>query len=362
MLPLDRFTRSRLLIVDDSADLVFILEQMLAREGYENVVATTDPTKAVDLYHAFKPDLVLVDLHMPRVNGLDVMAGLLGEVTDEFLPIVMLTGDLTPEVRIRALRSGAKDFLTKPFDESEVGLRIRNLLETRLLYQDLRFQNQILERKVAERTQDLEKAKREILERLAQAAEFRDDATGQHTQRVGLVSSYIASAMDLPQNHVDVIRDAAPLHDVGKIGVPDDILLKKGPLEPGEWEVIKRHTVTGARLLANSVSQTLKVGEKIAFSHHERWDGNGYEGLSGKQIPLCGRIVAVADAFDAMTHDRPYRAAMPAREALAEIETERNAHFDATVVDAFVAAYPDIEASLSDNVAVHAAEAASSAP
>ena len=359
MLPLDRFTRSRLLIIDDSADLVFILEQMLAREGYENVVTTTDPTKAVDLYHAFKPDLVLVDLHMPQMNGLDVMAGILTEIQDQFLPIVMLTGDLTPEVRIRALRSGAKDFLTKPFDESEVGLRIRNLLETRHLHQDLRQQNHILERKVAERTSDLERAKREILERLARAAEFRDDATGQHTKRVGLVSAHIAAALDLPQNQVDVIRDAAPLHDVGKIGVPDEILLKTGPLGPAEWEVIKRHTVTGARLLANSVSQTLKVGEKIAFSHHERWDGGGYEGMSGKQIPLCGRIVAVADAFDAMTHDRPYRSAMPAEAALEEIDSERGAHFDRAVVDAFIEAYPGIEKSLTNGISAQAAEAAS---
>ncbi|HET7482680.1 MAG TPA: HD domain-containing phosphohydrolase [Actinomycetota bacterium] len=340
-------TRSRLLLVDDSPDLIFILEQMLARHGYEHVVSTTDPSKAVDLFRAFRADLVLLDLHMPHMNGLDLIAGLLDAAGDDFLPIIMLTGDLTPEVRHRALRTGARDFITKPFDDSEVQLRIGNLLEMRHLHTDLKSQNQILERRVAERTRDLERAKKEILLRLARAAEFRDDATGRHTQRVGLVAGHIAAALEMPAKQVEIIREAAPLHDVGKIGVPDDVLLKAGPLSPSEWEVIKRHTVTGARLLANSVSQTLKVGEKIALTHHERWDGRGYEGLKGKQTPLCGRIVAVADAFDAMTHDRPYREALSRRDALTEIDACRGSHFDPEVVDAFLAAYDTIDHDLS---------------
>ncbi|MGH2808749.1 MAG: HD-GYP domain-containing protein [Actinomycetota bacterium] len=176
----------------------------------------------------------------------------------------------------------------------------------RALHEKLRRQNSILELRVDARTRELERAKLEILQRLAMAAEFRDDATGEHTQRVGRLCALMAEAMNLGAEKVRLMLDAAPLHDVGKIGVPDDILLKPGSLTPEEWAVMKRHTVTGARLLSHSVSPTLRLGERIALTHHEHWDGSGYRGLSGEDIPLSGRLVAVADAFDAMT-----RAALP---------------------------------------------------
>ncbi|MDQ3941434.1 MAG: response regulator [Actinomycetota bacterium] len=337
------FTESRILLVDDSPDLVLILQRMLEREGYTELISTSDPRQVVDLYLAFRPDLVLLDLHMPEMNGLDVMASLKEATGGEYVPVVMLTGDQSPEAKLRALGGGAKDFLTKPFDRTEVHLRIKNLLEMRHLHQELRKQNELLEQKVAARTKELERAKEEILERLALAAEFRDDATGEHTQRVGQLCADMALVLGLPKSQIELIRAAAPLHDIGKIGVPDEILLKPDKLTHEEWEIMKGHTVTGARLLSKSVSPALRLGARLAFTHHERWDGQGYEGMSGETIPLSGRLVAVADAFDAMTHDRPYRRAMHVATAIAEIDDQRNRQFDSRVVDAFLHVYDDPE-------------------
>jgi putative two-component system response regulator len=330
------FDASRILLVDDSQDLVYILERILQEEGYDDVISTTDPTTAVDLYQVTRPDLVLLDLHMPGLDGLEVLARLKETEGTDLAPVVMLTGNQSPEVKVRALRGGARDFLTKPFDASEVSLRIANLLEMRRLHVQLRRQNSILEQKVEARTRDLERAKLEILQRLALAAEFRDDATGEHTQRVGRLSALMAEAMGLPADKVKLILDAAPLHDVGKIGIPDEVLLKPDRLTAQEWSVMKQHTVTGARLLSKSVSRTLKLGETIAFTHHERWDGSGYQGLEGDAIPLAGRIVSVADAFDAMTHARPYRDPMSHDDAIEEIAGGRGVQFCPKAVDAFL--------------------------
>ena len=331
-----RFADARILLVDDSPDLVFIMERILQEEGYTDVLSTTDPTKVVDLFLTFKPDVVLLDLHMPVMNGFDVMAALKESDGDRSVPVVMLTGDASPEAKLRGLRGGARDYLTKPFDKTEVHLRIENLLEMRYMHRELARQNELLESRVAARTRELETAKLEILQRLAMAAEFRDDQTGHHTQRVGRLCALMAEALRLNDRQVELIGAAAPLHDVGKIGVPDHILLKPGSLDAHEWEIMKSHTVTGARLLSQSVSPVLQLGEKIALTHHERWDGTGYQGLAGTDIPLSGRIVAVADAFDAMTHDRPYRAAVSADEAAEEIVKCSETHFCPMAVGAFL--------------------------
>ena len=330
------FGSARILLVDDSPDLVFIMERILEEEGYGHVISTTDPRRVVDLYLAGNPDLILLDLHMPEMNGFDVMAALKDAGMDESVPIVMLTGDSSPEAKLRGLRGGARDYLTKPFDKTEVHLRIKNLLETRTMHLQLRKQNQLLEMRVEARTRDLERAKLEILQRLAMAAEFRDDETGHHTQRVGRLCALMAEALGISSKDVELIAAAAPLHDIGKIAIPDHILLKPGELTPSEWEVMKSHTVAGARLLSKSVSPVLHLGEKIALTHHERWDGSGYQGLKGEDIPMAGRIVAVADAFDAMTHTRPYRSAVSVEEASDEISNERGSQFCPRAVDAFL--------------------------
>jgi putative two-component system response regulator len=273
---------------------------------------------------------------MPHMDGLAVMDQLNEIVEASYLPILMLTGDLTPEARREALSRGAKDFVNKPFNPDEVLLRIRTLLETRFLYLQIQSQNQILEAKVRERTRELEAAQIEIIERLARAAEFRDDNTGQHTERVGQMAALLARQLGLPDPQVSLIRRAAPLHDVGKIGIPDAVLLKLGKLTVEEFELVKTHTTIGARILSGSRFGVLRLAEEIAFSHHERWDGEGYVGINKDQIPLAGRIVAVADVFDALTQKRPYKAAWPVAEAIAEIERQRSRQFDPEIVDAFL--------------------------
>ena len=287
--------------------------------------STTDPTDATKLYVQYRPDLILLDLHMPGMDGLAVMDQLNEIAEASYLPILMLTGDITPAARQEALSRGAKDFLSKPFHADEVLLRIRTLLETRFLYFQVQSQNTILEAKVRDRTRELEAAQEEIIERLARAAEFRDDNTGQHTERVGQMAALLARQLGLTDPQVSLIRRAAPLHDVGKIGVPDSILLKPGKLTVEEFEQVKKHTTIGARILSGSRFNLLRLAEEIAFSHHERWDGEGYAGIKQDQIPLAGRIVAVADVFDALTQKRPYKAAWPIAEAVAEIERQRTA-------------------------------------
>jgi len=330
------FKHARILIIDDEPANVELLQRLLERAGFANLEATTEPRQAAELYVRHRPDLILLDLHMPGMDGLAVMDQLNEIAEASYLPILMITGDMTPTARQEALSRGAKDFVSKPFHADEVLLRIRTLLETRFLYFQVQSQNQILEAKVRERTRELEAAQIEIIERLARAAEFRDDNTGQHTERVGQMAALLARQLGLPDPQVSLIRRAAPLHDVGKIGIPDAVLLKLGKLTLEEFELVKTHTTIGARILSGSRFGVLRLAEEIAFSHHERWDGDGYVGIKQDQIPLAGRIVAVADVFDALTQKRPYKAAWPIVEAIAEIERQSTRQFDPEIVDAFL--------------------------
>jgi putative two-component system response regulator len=330
------FTNARILIIDDEPTNVALLRRVLERGGFTRVESTNDPREAGPLYVRLRPDLILLDMHMPHADGLTVLNTLNEIIEASYLPILMLTGDLTPEVRREALSRGAKDFVNKPFNTDEVLLRIRTLLETRFLYLEIQAQNQLLEAKVWERTRELESAQVEIIDRLARAAEFRDDNTGHHTERVGQMAALLARQIGMPDSHVALIRRAAPLHDVGKIGIPDSILLKLGKLTADEFALVRTHTTIGARILSGSRFALLKVAEEIAFNHHERWDGNGYAGLSKDTIPLSGRIVAVADVFDALTQKRPYKPAWPVGDAIAEIDRQRAQQFDPEVVDAFL--------------------------
>jgi putative two-component system response regulator len=330
------FRNARILIVDDEPVNVDLLRRLLERAGFSRIESTNDSREALDLYVKFRPDLILLDLHMPHRDGLEVMDELNQIAEASYLPILMLTGDDTPEAKREALSRGAKDFLNKPFHSDEVLLRIGTLLETRFLYLQIQSQNQILEAKVRDRTRELEAAQIEIIERLARAAEFRDDNTGQHTERVGQMSALLARQIGLSDTQVSLIRRAAPLHDVGKIGIPDSILMKLGKLTAEEFELVKTHTTIGARILSGSRFTILRLAEEIAYNHHERWDGSGYVGTRGSDIPLAGRIVAVADVFDALTQKRPYKAAWPVAEAIAEIDRQRGRQFDPALVDAFL--------------------------
>ncbi len=330
------FKNARILLVDDEPANVDLLRRLLVRSGFTRIESTSDSREVADLYVKFRPDLILLDLHMPHRDGLAVMDELNQIAEASYLPILMLTGDDTQEAKREALSRGAKDFLNKPFNSDEVILRIGTLLETRFLYLQIQSQNQILEAKVRDRTRELESAQIEIIERLARAAEFRDDNTGQHTERVGQMAALLARQIGLPDAQVSLIRRAAPLHDVGKIGIPDSILLKLGKLTPDEFALVKTHTSIGARILSGSRFTILRLAEEIAFNHHERWDGDGYAGVVGSAIPLAGRIVAVADVFDALTQKRPYKAAWSISDAITEMERQRGKQFDPTLVDAFL--------------------------
>jgi putative two-component system response regulator len=330
---------ARILVADDQEANVRLLEGILRRVGYTNVSSTTDSRKVLPMYAELQPDLILLDLVMPHVDGFHIMEQLQATAQlGTYLPILVLTADITQEARQRALSIGAKDFVTKPFDHAEVLLRIKNLLETRFLHSRLRDQNEILAEKVRERTAELEESRLEILKRLAIAAEYRDDDTGQHTQRVGRLSAHLAEALSLPKDYIDLLLEAAPLHDVGKIGIPDSILLKPGKLTAAEFDVMKTHTVIGAKILSGGRSDSIRMAAKIALTHHERWDGSGYpHGLAREEVPIEGRIVAVVDVFDALTHIRPYKTAWTIDRALAEILSQKGKQFDPCVVEAFLA-------------------------
>ncbi len=328
---------ARILIVDDERANVQLLHGFLRASGYTHVQSTSDPTTVVALVRSFDPDLILLDLRMPGLDGFGVLEQLRPWTESFYLPVLVLTGDISEEAKRRSLASGARDFLHKPLNLVETRLRIRNLLETRFLHLELRRQNQTLEARVRERTRELELTQLEILDRLSMAADCRDDDTGQHTRRVSHEAARLAEAIGLPPDTVDLIERAAALHDIGKIGVPDNVLLKPGRLTPEEAAVIRRHPAIGARLLGGGRSPLIRLAEQIALCHHERWDGTGYpRGLRGAQIPIAARIVALVDVVDALAYDRPYRRAWPRERVIQEIRSQSGRHFDPELVEAWV--------------------------
>jgi len=329
---------ARRLIVADEIANIGVLQQMLEQWGCVNVVSTADPREALSPYAGYQLDIVLLDVMMPYLDGFTVMEQLRRvSPAASYLPILVLTADTSTPIKRRALAAGASDFLTKPFDAVELSLRITTLLQTRFLQVELAEQNRLLETTVQQRTEDLAQAEIDATECLALAAEFRDDATGHHTQRVGQTAALLADHLGLDAARVTLIRRAAPLHDVGKIGVPDAVLLKPGKLTDEEFEVMRRHAEIGARILGRHRSPLLQLAAQIALTHHERWNGAGYpHQLAGDAISLEGRIVALADVFDALTHARPYKPAWPAGHALAEIKRQSGRQFDPALVAVFL--------------------------
>lgn len=335
----DKLLAARVLIVDDQEVNIRLLELILRREGFSDIRSLSDPYQVLPTFAEYRPDIILLDLLMPGLDGFAIMELLRRRIADGvFLPILVLTADVSLETRRRALALGAKDFLTKPFDSIEVMLRIWNLLETRFLYLQLQQQNQQLGAQVQRSLRDLDEAQTEVIFRLAQAAEFRDEQTGQHTLRVGQLAALIAATMGLDEEQVELIRRAAPLHDIGKIGIPDEILLKPGRLSEEEAEQMRGHVTIGGRLLAGSRLPLLQTACEIALYHHERWDGAGYpHAIKSIDIPISARIVAVADALDALIHERPYKPAWHIDDAIAEIRACSGTRYDPQVVEALLA-------------------------
>lgn len=327
----------RILAVDDEESNLLLLQRILERAGYTDVAVTTEPSRVVEMFAETPPDLVMLDLHMPGMNGFELMKRLAPLTADgRAVPILVLTADASDETKRRALAAGARDFLTKPLDRVELLLRVNNLLQVKRLQDRLREHNARLEYEVAERTRDLDQARLEMLHRLALAGEYRDDQTQEHAWRIGRISGLLAIGLDIPDDEVELVARAAPLHDLGKIGISDTILLKPGPLTEEEFAVVKTHTTIGAEIFAGSRSPVLRLAERISLTHHERWDGRGYTaGLSGNDIPLVGRIVSVADVFDALTHERPYKEAWPVEQAVAEIAGQAGRQFDPEIVEVF---------------------------
>ena len=335
-----------ILIIDDEPSNIRVLKRVLAVAGYRRVTGITNPRDAIARFAEIEPDLLLLDLHMPEIDGVAVMKRLRARIpASEYFPILMLTGDGSPQACQRALAMGASDFVAKPFDMHEVLIRIKNLLATRSLHRQVAEHTHELERKVRERTAELDTAQLDTIARLALAAEFRDDETGRHTQRVGALSELLARAMGWSDAEATLLGLAAPLHDVGKIGIPDAILCKAAVLTVRERKTMERHTAIGARILSGGRSSFIQLAERVALSHHERWDGQGYpDRRSGTSIPPAARIVAVADFFDATVHDRVYRKAWPMDQVFAAIAAMSGSAFDPAVAE--LCSRPEVQASM----------------
>jgi putative two-component system response regulator len=337
MLSPEEITKGRILVVDDTESHVLLLRKILKGAGYLSVATTTNSEEAADLYKEFQPELVVLDLHMRPIDGFQVLDQLKAlEPADSYVPALMMTALNDPDVLNRALERGARDFLNKPFDRVEALTRIRNMIEVRMLHQRVRESNRALEDTVRDRTREIRETRLEVIRRLGRAAEYRDNETGLHIVRMSLSSQRLGKAIGLSPADCDLILNASPMHDIGKIGIPDRILLKPGPLEDDEWRVMRRHPAIGAELLSGGNSDLMQMAELIAHCHHEKFDGSGYpRGLKGEDIPLAARIVAVCDVFDALLSVRPYKPAWTVEAALAEIEKRAGSHFDPALVVKF---------------------------
>ncbi len=338
----------RILIVDDEPFNVELMEALVASFGHEPESAH-DGFEALDKVNE-KTDLILMDVMMPEMDGFEVTRRIREESDFRDVPIVMVTGLSSSKDRLRAVKVGANDFISKPVDRIELKVRIESLLKMKEAQDDIKRHKATLEETVQKRTASLQKALDELnqaqaqifgayldtLHRLSIASEFKDEGTAEHIRRMSNYCAIIALHLGLPPREVELIHNASPMHDVGKIGIPDAIILKPDRLNADEWDTMQQHSIIGARILSGSSSELLQVGELIAMSHHEKWDGTGYpQGLAGKDIPLYGRICAVADVFDALTSRRPYKEAFSNEKAFTIMAESRGTHFDPEILDVF---------------------------
>jgi len=355
----------RIVIVDDEPINVKVVQKYLKLAGYQQFATTTDATQALDLIRAEQPDVVLLDIVMPGISGLEILAELRRCDQSFDLPVIILTAACDRETKLAALRAGATEFLGKPVDAVELEVRLRNVLVNKAHRDRTKSHAWELEREVAIRTAELAQAHREVIQCLATVGEYRDNETGNHVLRVGRYAAVIARRLGMDPDFVARIQQAAALHDIGKVGIPDAILLKPGKLDEIEFQRMQLHCGYGRRVCTSSsedperrfeshasagraiaetgTSPILRMAAIIAYSHHEKWDGGGYPGgLRGEQIPLEGRITAVADVFDALTTRRPYKRAFSVEESLAIMKDQRGQHFDPLVLDAFLDAIEEI--------------------
>jgi len=355
----------KIMIVDDEESNILMLRKYLKEAGYKNIIHTDDSRLAVDLICGEHPDVLLLDVMMPNVTGLDILAEIMDLPAFERLPVLVLSASTEREIKQTALELGATDFLAKPIDRQDLLPRVRNALMAKSFRDQLARYAEHLEDEVVKRTADLEDSRREVVYCLARAGEFRDDCTGQHVARVGRYVGVLARQLNYRGAPIELLELAAQLHDVGKIGIPDSVLKKAGKLETEEFDLMKRHCEMGTKIMtpgaspeADVVRQNVAMGPsflrecksplmtlaaRIAATHHERWDGSGYPlGLSGESIPIEGRMTAVADVFDSLGSARPYKPAFPLTKCLRILEEGRGKHFDPKVLDAFFACLGEI--------------------
>ena len=318
-----------ILVVDDVPENIEILDGIL-RSQY-TVKAALSGEKALKIAMQIDaPDLILLDIMMPDMDGYEVCKQLKAQICTRNIPVIFVTAMGEIENEARGFELGAVDYIIKPVSPAIVRARVR----THLALYD---QNRVLEQKVKERTSELHATRLEIIRRLGRAAEYKDNETGLHVIRMSHYCRLIAQNSGMKEDDVELLFNAAPMHDVGKIGIPDHILRKPGKLDPEEWEIMKQHAEIGTRIIGQHSSELLETARILALTHHEKWNGTGYpRQLRGEQIPITGRIVAIADVFDALTSVRPYKAAWPVEKAVALIKNERGEHFDPNVVDCFL--------------------------
>ncbi|MGR3177222.1 MAG: HD domain-containing phosphohydrolase [Candidatus Anammoxibacter sp.] len=340
---------AKILIVDDEEMIRSMVEDVLVPVGYD-VIQACNGLDALEKIKESSPDVVLTDVNMPKMDGFELLKQLKENEETKTIPIVMVTALNEMSVRIKAIELGVDDFLGKPMDILELRARIKSLLKVKAYNDYMQDYQKELKAEVEKRTKEVElalkkahKASHETIFILSRAAEYRDEDTGAHILRVSHYASAIARKLGQSEEEIEMILYGAPLHDVGKIGIPDNILMKPGKLSHDEFEIMKGHVNLGAGILKGSDSPFIKIGEEIALSHHEKWDGSGYPvGLKGEDIPLSGRIVALADVFDALTTRRPYKKPFSVEKALEIIKEGRGTHFDPTVMDAFFDTFDEI--------------------
>lgn len=334
---------AQLLVVDDEQVNVNIVTTALKKAGCRQVSALTDPREVVGWCQRHPVDLILLDLNMPHLHGLDLMALLQTELT--VAPqIVVLTAMTSTDDKLSALSLGAVDYLTKPFDINELLLRVRNSLRLVTLSNALKKERDHLDLEVKRQTQQLETTQNEILHRLGRAAEYRDNETGAHVLRMSESCGVLALAATQNAEFAEQVKRASQMHDVGKIGIPDGVLLKQGKLNEREWDIMRSHSRIGYEILSDTDTPLLQMAAQIALTHHERWDGRGYpNGLKGDAIPLESRIVALCDVYDALRSERPYKQPWSQEDTCNLIKKEAGQHFDPELTEVFLSLVDQIE-------------------
>jgi len=328
-------SKQSILVVDDTPENIDLLSELL-REDYRVRVATSGERALKIIYSDEPPDIILLDIMMPGLSGLEICRRLKANPDRRRIPIIFVTAMSTIEDEQRGLELGAVDYISKPISPPIVKARVR----THLALYD---QSRELERMVHQRTQELMTTRQQIIRRLGRAAEFKDNETGNHVLRMSHYARLIATAHGLGEEAADIIFNTAPMHDIGKIGIPDSILLKPGKLDAEDWKIMHQHPIMGAEIIGKHENELLETARIIALSHHEKWNGSGYpQGLKGEDIPLEGRIVAIADVFDALVSVRPYKEAFSIEESLRTMEAEIGKHFDPSLMQAFQKALPEI--------------------